>query len=42
LQGATNLLPTISWTPLATHLADTNGLFQFTDTHPPTASAFTA
>jgi autotransporter-associated beta strand protein len=31
LQGATNLLPTILWTPIATNPADTNGFFQFTD-----------
>lgn len=31
LQGATNLTPTIVWTPLATNRADTNGLLQFTD-----------
>ena len=30
LLGATNLVSPV-WTPIATNLADTNGVFQFTD-----------
>jgi hypothetical protein len=31
LQAATNLLPVIQWSSIATNAADTNGGFQFTD-----------
>ena len=33
LQTATNLAPPVQWLPLLTNTADTNGLWQFTDTN---------
>jgi len=33
IEGATNLTPPITWTTLSTNAADTNGLFNFTDTN---------
>jgi autotransporter-associated beta strand protein len=33
IESATNLTPPITWTPLSTNTADTNGNFSFTDTN---------
>jgi hypothetical protein len=31
LQAATNFLPAVQWSAIATDVADANGVFQFTD-----------
>ena len=40
LETATNLLPPIQWVPVLTNVADSNGVWQFTDTNLSTAQLF--
>jgi hypothetical protein len=40
VQVTTDLTSPIIWTSISTNVAGTNGLWQFTDTNPPTPSAF--
>jgi len=40
LQSSTNLLPPIAWLPVVTNTADTNGVWQFTDTNLNSAQKF--